>query len=69
MPNFTAFGKKILRSGADVHFLFFDLLNLKPSKTLGEIIKALKEAQCACEINNKEQAVDFVLKYKNKCTK
>lgn len=25
MPNFTAFGKKILRSGADAHFLFFDV--------------------------------------------
>lgn len=54
-----------LLSGEEI----MDLLKLKPSKTLGEIIKALKEAQCACEVNNKEQAVDFVLKYKNKCTK
>lgn len=37
--------------------------NLKPSKELGEIIEALKEAQFNGEITTKEQAVEFVKQY------
>ncbi len=36
------------------------LLNLKPSKRLGEILNALHEAQLSGDITSKEQAVDFV---------
>jgi putative nucleotidyltransferase with HDIG domain len=38
-----------------------DLLNIKPSKQLGEIINTIKEAQLNGEINTKEEAVNFIL--------
>lgn len=41
-----------------------DLLNLKPSKELGDIIKLLKEAQLSGEITTKREARKFVLSQK-----
>ena len=39
-----------------------ELLQIKQSPKLGEIIKALNEAQISSEVNTKEEAVEFVLK-------
>ena len=39
-----------------------ELLQIKQSPKLGEIIKALNEAQISSEVNTKEDAVEFVLK-------
>lgn len=36
------------------------MLNLKPSKELGKIIKTLQEAQLAGDVTTKEEAIDFV---------
>jgi len=41
------------------------LLNLKPSKKIGEIIENLIEAQLSGEIKTKEEAIDFVLNKQN----
>ena len=41
-----------------------EILNLKPSKELGEVIKALQEEQFNSEITTKEQAIEFVKSYK-----
>lgn len=45
-----------LLSGEDI----MDLLNLKPSKELGNIIKALQEAQLAGDVVTRDEAVNFV---------
>ena len=42
------------------------ILGIKQSPILGEIIKELHEAQLNQEINTKEEAVDFVKNYKSK---
>lgn len=39
-----------------------ELLQIKQSPKLGEIIKALQEAQISSEVNTKEEAVEFVVK-------
>ena len=49
-----------LLSGEEI----MEMLNLKPSKELGEVIKALQEEQFNGEITTKEQAIEFVKKYK-----
>ena len=49
-----------LLSGEEI----MDILDIKPSKELGEIIKSLQEEQLNGEITTKEQAVEFVKKYK-----
>lgn len=41
-----------------------DLLNIKPSKELGEIIKSLKEAQLSGDINTKKEALKFIHQFK-----
>ena len=41
-----------------------DILDIKPAKELGEVIKSLQEEQLNGEITTKEQAVEFVKKYK-----
>lgn len=45
-----------LLSGEEI----MEILNIKPSKELGEIIKSLKEAQLAGEINTKSEAIKFI---------
>lgn len=45
-----------LLSGEEI----MEVLNIKPSKELGEIIKSLKEAQISDDINTKEEALDFI---------
>ena len=45
-----------LLSGEEI----MELLNLKPSKELGDIIKKLKEAQLSGDVTTKEEAVEFV---------
>jgi tRNA nucleotidyltransferase/poly(A) polymerase len=40
-----------------------ELLNIKPSQKLGEILSALNEAQISSEVNTKEEAINFVKKY------
>lgn len=45
-----------LLSGEEI----MEILNIKPSKELGEIIKALKEAQLSGDINTKEEALSFI---------
>lgn len=47
-----------LLTGNDV----MKLLNIKPSKKLGEIMDALHEAQLSGDVLTKEHAVDFVKK-------
>ncbi len=49
-----------LLSGEEI----MEILNLKPSKELGEVIKALQEEQFNSEITTKEQAIEFVKSYK-----
>lgn len=41
------------------------LLNIKPSKMLGEILSALHEAQLSGEVTTKEQATNFVSDFAN----
>ena len=41
------------------------ILEIKPSAKLGEIVDALKEAQMASDVVTKEEAVEFVKKFKN----
>lgn len=43
-----------------------DLIDIKPSATLGKILNDLHEAQLNGEINTKEEAIDFVKTYKIK---
>lgn len=50
-----------LLSGEEV----MELLNIKPSKELGEIIKSLKEAQLSSDISTKKEAVKFVRQFKS----
>lgn len=50
-----------LLSGEEV----MELLNIKPSKELGEIIKSLKEAQLSGDISTKKEAVKFVRQFKS----
>lgn len=45
-----------LLSGEEI----MELLNVKPSKELGDIVKALKEAQLSGDITTKKQAVNFI---------
>lgn len=45
-----------LLSGEEI----MEILNLKPSKELGDIIKELKEAQLSGDINTKKEALSFV---------
>ena len=40
------------------------ILNIKPSKELGDIVDALHEAQLSQDVITKQQAVDFVKSYK-----
>ena len=49
-----------LLSGEEI----MNILDIKPSKELGEVIKALQEEQLNGEITTKEQAVEFVKRYK-----
>lgn len=49
----------ILLDGNDV----MKILNIKPSKQLGEIMNALHEAQISGEVTTKEQAVEFINNY------
>ncbi len=37
-----------------------EIMNIKPSKTVGLILEKLKEAQILKEINSKEEAIDFI---------
>ena len=39
------------------------ILNIKPSKQLGEIMNALHEAQLSGDVTTKEQAVEFINNY------
>lgn len=39
-----------------------EILNLPPSKKIGEILEALKEAQIAREVKSKQEAIDFIKK-------
>lgn len=48
-----------LLSGNDV----MDILNIKPSRKLGEIMEALHEAQISGDVITREHAVDFVKKF------
>ena len=50
-----------LLDGIDI----MEILNIKQGKELGEIINALKEAQIAGDVNNREEAVEFVRKFSN----
>ena len=43
-----------------------EILNIKPSPRLGEIVDALKEAQISGDVNTKEDAVNFVRKFCNR---
>lgn len=45
-----------LLSGEEI----MEILNIKPSKELGNIIKALEEAQLNGDVNNKAEAVSFI---------
>lgn len=45
-----------LLSGEEI----MDLLNIKPSKELGEIINSLKEAQLSGDVNTKKEALKFI---------
>ena len=47
---------KSLLSGDEI----MEILNLKPSKKVGEIINSLIEAQISKEIQTKEEAIDFI---------
>ena len=49
----------VLLDGNDV----MKLLNIKPSKKLGEIMNALHEAQLSGDVQTKEQAVDYVMSF------
>lgn len=49
-----------LLSGEEI----MELLNIKPSKELGEIIKSLKEAQVSGDISTKKEAIKFIHKFK-----
>ena len=37
-----------------------EILNLKPSKIIGEILDELKELQLSSEITTKEEAINFI---------
>ncbi len=50
-----------LLSGNDV----MEILNIKPSHKLGEIMDALHEAQLSGDVSTKEHAIEFVQNYKN----
>ena len=50
-----------LLSGEDI----MEILNIKPSKELGEIIKELKEAQLSGDITTKQEALSFIDSYKD----
>lgn len=45
-----------LLSGEEI----MEILNLKPSKELGEVIKSLKEAQLSGDINTKKEALEYI---------
>lgn len=51
----------VLLDGNDV----MKILNIKPSKQLGEIMKALHEAQLSGDVTTKEQAANFVKNFKH----
>ena len=46
-----------LLDGTDI----MELLNISQGPILGEIIKELKEAQISGDVNNKQEAIEFVL--------
>lgn len=50
-----------LLSGEEI----MELLNIKPSKELGEIIKSLKESQLSGDISTKKEAVKFIHQFKS----
>jgi tRNA nucleotidyltransferase/poly(A) polymerase len=50
-----------LLTGNDV----MQILNIKPSKKLGEIMEALHEAQLSGDITTQEQACDFIKTFSN----
>ena len=50
-----------LLDGRDI----MELLNIKQGPQLGEIINALKEAQISGNVTTKEEAINFVIEYKN----
>lgn len=54
-----------LLSGEEI----MEILNIKPSKELGEIIKSLKEAQLSSEITTKDDAINFIRKMNNSTKK
>lgn len=47
-----------LLDGTDI----MEILHIKQGKELGEIIKSLKEAQLSGEVNNRDEAVEFIKK-------
>jgi len=49
-----------LLSGEEI----MEILNIQPSKELGEVVKALHEEQMNGDITTKEQAIEFVKTYK-----
>ena len=50
-----------LLDGRDI----MELLNIKQGPQLGEIVNALKEAQISGNVTTKEEAINFVIEYKN----
>ena len=50
-----------LLDGRDI----MELLKIKQGPQLGEIINALKEAQISGNVTTKEEAINFVIEYKN----
>lgn len=51
-----------LLSGEEI----MEILNIKPSKELGNIIKEIKEAQISGDINTREEALEHLEQYKSK---
>lgn len=71
LDSLLKYYNEIKSSGADTKVLLdgkkiMEILNIKPSKTVGIILEQLKEAQIAGEVSSKEEAVDFI---KNKAVK
>ncbi len=56
---------KCLLNGREI----MEILNIKPSKLVGKITNELLEMQLSKEISTKEQAINYIQKYKNKAAK
>ena len=46
-----------------------DILKIKPSKLIGEILENIKLSQLSGELQTKEEAIEFIKNYKNKADK